>query len=160
MEAWPINCTTKMSKICNRSSPIRIALRKKQKQSRRVSAIRLFCRRIQPPAGAVRLISRSSTRGGACLNLRTLWLSIAAMPLLRKKDARTVEVHPWRTMYDLTVMPHISLAATRSINNVSRVESDCSRTPTRRTYSNRQKHSRRACLAACLADAARGTDYR
>ena len=69
---------------------------------RRVSSIRFFptCRRsvslllrrrINPPTGAVRLC-RSLACGSACLRARTSRLSIAALPLLPKKDARIVGV--------------------------------------------------------------------
>ena len=69
---------------------------KTHKFSRRVKSIGLFTarrrsvsflslrRRIQPPAGAVRLC-RSLTCGGACLRARTSRLSTAALPLLPKK---------------------------------------------------------------------------
>ena len=61
-------------------------------------------------------------------------------------------------MYDPTLPPRLSLAATRSSKKVSLLEGESGLTPARNTPSTRYNPAR-ACPAACLTEAARATAY-
>ena len=99
---------------------------------------------------------RSLVRGGADLHAELSRLCIAALPLLPTKDARIAGVCAGRPTYDPTLLPRRGLAATRSSKKVSLHEGESGLSPARKTYPTRCKPGR-ACLAACLAEAARGT---
>lgn len=76
-------------------------------------------------------------RGGVCLRARTSRTCGAAQPLLPKEDARIVAARACRTMHDPTLLPRLSLAATRSSKRVPLLEGEaglCGVTPARNTY--------------------------
>ena len=99
-------------------------------------------------------LRRSVARGGACLRARASRLSIAA-PLLPKKTHES-----WVTMPNAprtTQLCRHGFAATRSSKKESLLEGESGLTPTKKTPPTRYKPVR-ACLAACLTEAARGTE--
>ena len=78
-------------------------------------------------------------------------MSIAALPLLPKKDARIVGVRVLRTTYDPSLLQRLSLMATRSSKKASLLEGKSGLTPARKTYPMRYKPERPR-PAACSYD--------
>ena len=80
----------------------------------------LLCRRIQAPAGTVKLCP-SLACGGACLRARTSPLSFAALPLLPNNVARITNNRcPHLTHHDRPKfnIPRLSLAAARRYHSL------------------------------------------
>ena len=103
---------------------------------------------------------RSLARGGACLHVQPSRFYITVLPLTavaaykrranRRCSCLTRHLRP-------NSLPRRGLAGTRSSKKVSLLEGESGLTPARTTYPTRCKHDR-ACLAACLAEAAWGTE--
>ena len=102
-------------------------------------------------------LRRNVDRGGVCLCARASRSRIASPPLLPKMTRGSLGDHARRTTYDPTLPPRPSLAATRSSKNVSLPTGESGLTPAKKTPYTCQKPAR-ACLAACLIEAARGTE--